>query len=268
MKNRAEKMLAVALLMLGGFLAPGCTPPDDTFTILLYMFRDPTHISSAKDWKQKAEKHTGWKGLFVVHKADHSRLYWGKYRTIDDAQPDLKKSKAYRTDKGIRPFAMSVIAVLPGKDVGRPEWDLTKAEGTYTVLIAVFYNVPKAGYVGRKRFSAQYCEQLRKQGEEAYYKHDAGQSIVTVGSFPDSAIEMVEADGQRGAVVRDDRIHAIKKRHEFLAVNGRKEFLKGVNPDTKEPFREARKSYVIRIPKEEQAGGAGSFDGFGQQQPR
>lgn len=284
MRQRIAKISGVVILLCGLAIA-GCPPsngPDlldrlrpgpvggeeDSFTIMLYSFRGPKHVYLAKDWKLKAEEHTGWRGLFVVHKADNSKLYWGRYRSIDDAQADLKKAKTYRTGTGAEPFAQAIVAVLPGKEVGRPEWSLIKAQGVYTVLIAVFYDVPEADYVGRRRFAAEYCQQLRDQGQEAYYKHDASQSIVTVGAFPAEAIKTVVTDGKRQAVVTDERINAIRKRHPFLAVNGRKEYLTGVDPKTNKPVRQARESYVTKIPKEEKARGADSLNRPGQPQPR
>ena len=198
----------------------------DEYTILLYMLNDPTsHVKDAELYRREAEKDTGWKGLFVTSKADHSELCWGRYPTIEAAQKNLKKAKAYVAPAGMKIFAQAMVVPLPGEDVGPPEWKLENAPGFYSVLVAVFYDVPDANYVGRKDFAVQYCKQLRDQGREAYYHHGPNRSGVTVGSFPESAIETVQQDGKDKSVVVSGRMKGIMDEFGVLAVNGLKELV-------------------------------------------
>ncbi|MCK4601267.1 MAG: hypothetical protein KAU28_02295, partial [Phycisphaerae bacterium] len=79
-------------------------------TILLYVLSDPaTHIEQAKYYKQATEKDADWKGLFIVHKADYSSLYWGRYKTLQAAQVNLEKAKGYRTPVGVPIFAKAIV---------------------------------------------------------------------------------------------------------------------------------------------------------------
>ena len=57
---------------------------DGNYTILLYVCRGGImdHAQQARIYKENTEKHAGWKHLFVVHKKDHSLLFWGKYAKI------------------------------------------------------------------------------------------------------------------------------------------------------------------------------------------
>jgi len=272
----------VALLCLAGALA-GCpnggggnwrgrsdalAEGEEGFTILLHAFSGTKHVLTAKYYKEQTEKHTAWRELYVLHKADHSALYWGKYRTIGGAQRNLKSAKTYKTAQGIQPFVRAIIMPLPGKSPGRPEWEMKNAKGTYTVLVAVFYNVPEDDFHERKRGAALYCEQLRSKGEEAYYKHDPNQSIVTIGSFAPEAIGYKGTGPNRKAFIRDAKIKDIRKRHPHAAVNGNQEIVRGINPETGKPEKRIRETYVIRIPKEGATVETDAFHRVGEWQRR
>ena len=254
----------------GGLLGGSNTPAEgeEGFTILLYTFSGEKHVSMAKYYKEQTEKHTSWRDLYVVHKADHSALYWGKYRTIGGTQRNLKSAKTYKTDRGVQPFVRAIVMPLPGKSPGRPEWEMKNAKGAYTVIVAVFYNVPEDNFYERKRAAALYCEQLRNEGEEAYYKHDPSQSIVTVGVFGPEAVGYEGVGPNRKAVIQDAKIKDIRKRHPHMAVNGHQEIVRGVNPATGKPEKRIRESYVIRIPKEGATVETDAFNRVGEWQRR
>jgi hypothetical protein len=255
----------------GGGLLSGSNAPaegEGGFTILLHTFSGSEHVPTAKYYKEQAGKHTSWRGLYVVHKADHSALYWGKYRTIEGAQRNLKIAKMYKTKVGAQPFVRAIVMPLPGKSPGRPEWDLKTVTGTYTVLVGVFYNVPGGNLHEWKQYAADYCEELRNKGEQAYYKHDPSQSIVTIGVFGPEAIGHEGTGAARKPVIRNPRMAEIRKRYPHAAVNGYKEIVQGVNPTTGEPEKRARESYVIRIPKEGETVGTDRLNRTGQWQHR
>jgi hypothetical protein len=174
---------------------------DGRYTILLFVCRPPTgHAAQAKHYKEATEKDAGWKHLFVVHKEGHSLLCWGKYKTVRDAAPNLQKAHKYVTPASIKLYARAIVIPLPGKeDVGPPEWRLDQVPRTYvyTVLVAEFYDVPEADYVGRRDFAVDYCRQLRQQGLPAFYRHDPASSIVTVGAFERTAVQFVRKPGKR-----------------------------------------------------------------------
>ena len=74
---------------------------------------------------------------------------------------------------------------MPGKQIGRPEYALARTTRTWTVVVAHFFDVPKARYLGREKFAADYCRQLRDRGYQAYYQHGPAKSVVTIGDFPE-----------------------------------------------------------------------------------
>lgn len=223
------------------------------YTIMLIALSAQNHVTNAIHYKTETEKDTGWKGLFVVHKATHSTLYWGKYKTPQDAQKNLREAKKYAapaTKAAI--YKRAMIIPIPGKKVGPPEWELNNAVGEYSVAVAVFYNVPEKKYVGRKQFAIDYCKQLHEDGYDAYYQHGVSRSTVSIGAFPNSSIEEIVRDNKVVDLkIVDSRITDITKKFEFLAVNGRKELLTKRDPLTGKQVTIPLKSYVIRIPKKE-----------------
>ena len=230
---------------------------DGAFTILLTICNSPSgHAEQAKYYKQATEKHAGWKYLFVVHKEDHSELYWGKYKTREDAEPNLKKAREYTTPANVQVFATAVVMPVPGKDdIGPPEWrlDTTPDKYVYTVMLAEFYDVPQANYVGRRKFAVEYCQQLREKGFAAYYRHDPASSIVTVGLFEASAVVLIKKGDKTQRDVRDPRINALFAQFPNLAVNGRQMLIRAVKGETKQVQQIPASTFLMVIPREDKA---------------
>lgn len=276
---------AIAVLMLAtaattaaadgvfDFLKPKPKPDsgaveDGDFTILLFVCRGAGfgHAEQAKRYKDHTEKHAGWKDLFVVHKEDHSLLFWGKYPTIEDAQKNLKAAKKYETPLKIKVFAKAIVVPVPGMEKkGPPEWDLDKTDPNwvYTVLIAEFHDVPEADYKGRRDFAVMYCKQLREEGRQAFYRHGEISSVVTVGLFKASAVtdKLVPQKTGRDKLVRtlhDPNITKLINAFPKLAVNGREKRVVIIDPETRDlpaaqrRYKEiAAQSYLTKIPREE-----------------
>jgi hypothetical protein len=245
----------------GGLLPPvgdGRGGGDAAYSILLQIVPGEDHVKNAATLKNEVAAASGWGDVFVVHKAGWSELYHGHYVSMAQAQSDLKKTKAWRNAAGAQPFAQAMIMALPGKETGPPEWGLLRTSGTFTVVVAEFYDVPEASYVGRKDFAVRCCREFRSQGLEAYYYHGPVKSFVCIGSFPESSYPSVDRNGRIERAVKDDRIAAILKRFTYLAVNGRQEILI-VGAKTGKPTKLATASYVMEIPRQEDNAGANSF---------
>jgi len=176
-------------------------------------------------------------------------IYWGKYSTIEKAQPNLRTAKAFRSKIGLRPFTQAIIIPLEGKPVGPPEWDIMTTKGVYTVMVADFYDVPEARYVGRKKFAVQYCTQLRDAGWQAYYHHGPVHSAVMIGSYETSVVKTIREPGHPPInQVMDKGVKTILKTFPQLAVNGRQEIIKVKDPKTGVTRSMPQKSKLIYIP--------------------
>ena len=179
----------------------------------------------------------------------------------------------------IRLFNKAMVVPLPEKDVGPPEWDLKNARGVYSLLVAIFNNDPEKHYYGRKKIAVAYCKQLREQGFEAYYNHDASQSHVTIGVFPASAVARISApmgiDERMGKrVVRTDRlvvrsrqVKDLQTKFPLLAVNGREEMTIALDPISRVPTKVKLKSHLVKIPKRKAASHAQSLNRVGNAEP-
>lgn len=265
---------------------------EDNYSVLLKVFRGGEvgqQIAEAKRYKEQTEKHAGWRGLFVVHRDGQSLLYWGGYRTMAAAEGNRGKARAYVTPAGVRVYAGAMIVPMPGKEAERPEWRLQDVgrEYVFTVLLAIFYDVPEAEYVGRREFALRYCEQLRREGEEAYYWHGPRQSIVTVGRFPASAVKLDRLDktvagivetrstGDRSKLVMyrytgdvvDPQIAAIFRKHPDLAVNGCQRMVTKPDIRTGRPTRMPDSTYLVVIPSEKEDGTGSTTAPAGPDQP-
>ncbi len=228
---------------------------DGNYTILLRVCRGlgMSHIEEAKLYKANTEKYANWDNLFIVHKEDHSLLYWGKYASIEDAQPNLKTAKKYLTPAKVEIYALAIIVPLPGKeDVGPPEWNLDNTDPNYmfTVLVAEFHDVPEAKYVGQRDFAVQYCRQLRGEGKLAFYRHTITESIVTVGLFKKAAITDTRKGDKIIRTINDPGIPALLKKFPKLALNGLEYLITTVDPKTNRARQLPAPSYLMEIPRE------------------
>jgi len=243
--------LVTTALAAGLALAAGCVetgPPQ--YTILLSAIVDPDqHVQAADDLKDTTEQYTRWKDVFVVHEDGISQLYWGKYPSIRSAQGNLNRAQRFQTSDGYRPFAPAMIVPLP-IEAGPPEYDLTRANGTYTLVVAQFYDVPEAKYIGRAKFALDYCKQLRDEGHEAYYHHQGINSYVTIGAFPAEAYRMMRTPTGQATkrLYYSPELKALMKEFPILIVNGRAQYERSTGTKVAKGGRMAVTSYVMDIP--------------------
>jgi len=263
MKENAIRWAILAVVVISTCLTAGCGSPqcpDGEYTILLYQHTDPElHSRHAAEHLPKAEKFTGWQGLFVVTDDRYSGLYWGRYRTREDAAANLKTARGYRTPADVQLFRRAIIVRLPGKDVGEPKYSLKNTtDGYYSVLIAVFYDV-SGQFPGRKKRAAEYCDRLRKHNYEAYYFHGPNKSGVCIGLFPKEAIvtkkiAMTHPQSRQKSFV-EKKIHVDPRMRKLLEVdfpdlqvNEGGEAQKILNPETGRTELKKQRSYAFVIP--------------------
>lgn len=162
--------------------------------------------------------------VFIKHDDDGSRVYYGSYtrREVDasgrlDIPPKMARDVALVKDlagpRGGRFFYESRIVPYPTPDVGHPEWELSNNNGVYTLRIAIFYNEGKM--TDRKKYAAEYVDELRARSYEAYYRHGEITSEVYVGSFGENA----QVKGRRSGVavfVPSPAVQALQRKENFM----------------------------------------------------
>lgn len=178
-------------------------PKGAAWTILAAERQGPYAVRNTERLAQMLRQVEGIKKDEVVVSHDQdgaSRIYYGTYYRKRDPETDkllipdalrrdMQVIKFLQTEDGVHHFALALKVPKPLPDVGDPAWALQRVEKPYTLQIAVF----EAGEVSNhKQAAADLCEQLRKQGYEAYYHHGIDASVVTVGSFDRDAVRVVE----------------------------------------------------------------------------
>jgi hypothetical protein len=172
----------------------------EPWTILCVEITDAERVSRTEALAARLRESPGIraKDVRVVHESAASQLLYGTYfRQVDPETGRLTMPEALREDlrlvqRGGQGAAVSFIGARPISDpathVGDPAYDLKRAEGVYTLLVAAFENTPE--FYERKQAAAAYAAELRSKGYEAYYHHGRVASEVTVGSFgPDALVE-------------------------------------------------------------------------------
>ena len=223
------------------------------YTILLTALTSPNHNADARFYRDALER-SGWSDLTVIHKDRHSELFWGRYKTMAAGQQDLRRARAHTDGRGGRPFRNARLLPVPGKDIGPPEWKLTRAEGSFTVVVCDFHDVPDKDYVGRRRRAITRCKDLREEGYEAYYHHGPVKSYVTVGTFGEGALETVKTETTVRTVIVDSGIKKTIREFPVLGDNGNEVSMlvrpKPV-PGRSHPWRKrvVARSYPVKIPR-------------------
>jgi len=168
-------------------------PKDAEWTILCATFSGPDNASQARNAKTNLINMTKMRDWYIIHGQGQTTLYYGFYRSINDpkdakesarAQNDRKTIAALADANGARLFSTVILTKLDTPDPSSPpEWDLTRAPGTYSLQIAVFKDSPE-----RRAFAVNAVREARAAGYDAYYYHGPTASSVCIGAWPDSAV--------------------------------------------------------------------------------
>jgi hypothetical protein len=248
--------------------------PDtgERWAILLYVSTVTNHYQDAREAKKDTAKQAGWDELIVLHEAARSKLLRGPYSSPGQASKHLEEVRGFTFKGGGRPFTGAVVVKLPDSDYKPmfPQWKLSKAEGEYTVCVAVFYNYTsgKESFSRRRWAAEMYCKHLREEkNREAYFHHGESRSTVTIGSFPRESVRTMKAGKRTITKIVDPRIDRVQQQHPHLIVNGWTEIITvPKDADNNLVERKTAPTYVVKIPEEE--GEIHGGNRAGDRQPR
>jgi len=177
-----------AIERTGSAFSPKGTP----WTILCMERQGPGRQETIRRFAETLKRTPGIREEDVIiwdePEHDVTRLYYGTYyrktnpRTGSTDIPwglrrDLRLIKDLGTPDGKPVFLLARKVRVPQRDVGKPEWELSRnASGKYSLQVAVFE--PSDEFWEFKKAAAEYCELLRDKGYEAYYYHGDGASMV------------------------------------------------------------------------------------------
>ena len=250
--NRTQAWMLTGLLA-AATLAVGCEPQGRVrYTLLLTKIANAGyHVEWSEQLLERTQQETGWDGLYVVHSAGVSDLYWGKYVTREQAAARMRTVARYRTDDGRVIFRNPAVMTLQPDDIGPPEQKLLNSDGYWTLVVAEFTDVPGRD-ITHEEWSAAYCQELRDQGYEAYFHHDALKSYVTIGSFPENAYELRYPENVPEVwvpTVMDPILADLLEVFPNLAINGREEIRESFNTITLRDEKFTAPTYIWAIPE-------------------
>lgn len=208
----------------------------------------------------------------IIDQDGASTIFYGQYKRLYDTK---KQTERYKPDpipdlnlirslavtipdetgrpSQAHPFYLATLDTLPGGRPTRPEWEISRAKGYWSLQVAVFYNVNEMRQ--RKSAAEQYCKLLRDQGEEAYFHHGSDKSSVCIGAFPKEAIQEFRKEDPLSGVVSfnskivDKRMLAVQKKYPLDLENGYKMTDIVRDPKTGAKVRMPRESFAVEIPR-------------------
>jgi len=187
-------LLAAALGGCNGNAGPTRGPGGgkEEWTIRCTRIETPDHKAQARFFADLLGRVSGLKSAQVRVDSDArgSTIFYGRYEKKaapggelvfpQQYQKDIEliRSLAYRDQT---PFFFAGPELLSSGGPAGAEGDAATAKGSYTLLIAIFYNTET--FTERKQVAEQYAQDLRKRGYPAYFFHEPARSMVYVGDF-------------------------------------------------------------------------------------
>jgi hypothetical protein len=213
------------LLFVAGSV--GCSQ-EGGWHIAVERYQRPAEDQLAESVAQILKESTGVdpQKVILIRENGSTVLSYGRYSDFESppVQGDLKLIKSLAMPgKGVA-FPFAHIELLPEEDPSVPqEWMLTNASGYWTLEVARFDSP------GRKKAALAYLKMLRSKKVSAYVWNGRYRSVVTVGSFPQSAMTTVGKPPVVPAelVITDPQLKRFQKDFKFLLINGEYHYLVG-----------------------------------------
>ena len=242
-------------------------PRDAQWTIHCMSIVNPDHVNLARRMRANLASSTNLKDWYVVHGQDKSDLFYGYYRSINDASDRAESERAQkdramldglRDSQSNRPFSRAIFVNIDvGDPTAPPEWDLTNAPGYYTLVVQQFKDHPK-----RKEAAVQAVRDFRVRNIQAYYFHSAAASAVCIGTWPKEAVRgdiseiRAENPGQTVDSVRgpkpevvDPTLLETMRKYPELAINYELIYKNVPDPKTGKTHKKYKETYVAAIPR-------------------
>jgi len=224
MKERSIVLMFLLLFVAGSV---GCSQ-EGGWHIAVERYQRPAEDQLAESVAQILRESTGVdpQKVTLIRETGSTLLSYGRYSDFESpaAQGDLKLIKSLgMPGKGVA-FPVAHIELLPEEDPPVPHgWMLTNGGGYWTLEVARF-DLP-----GRKKAAAAYLKMLRDKRVPAYIWNGRYRSVVTVGSFAQSAMTTVGGPpaGPAKLVITDPQLKKFQKDFQFLLINGEYHYLVG-----------------------------------------
>ena len=194
---------------------------DMVWAINLETFEGPSHAAEAERRRRELASASGMnEGLWVSEEGWRSRLYFGQYKEPDTRQAE-RDLEAWRQLRRVGAVSVAPPLMMPTTLPGSaPQHNLAfvAPPAHYTLQIGHYDEQFGKDF---RRAAEQAAAALREDGVEAYYYHGPATSSVTIGAFPEDAVQgVIGPDGFVRTRITDPRILELQKRFPAYFVNG------------------------------------------------
>jgi len=175
------------------------------WSVLLMTFTDQGHAAAANAMREAiVTRYPNLVAARVCALEKGSAIVYGSFVGLDDsnAKPAITMVKAIE-ENGVRPFARAYLVRLQttSDQASQGPNDLSKVRARFPNVVPLFtvkvatwsdFKSGEMSFVDIQKKAETYCADLRRQGFEAYVKHDADDrsSIVTIGVFDSTAYDV------------------------------------------------------------------------------
>ncbi len=208
---------------------PGANDEQSSqWSIAIMSLRDETRREAAPLALEQVRTKGRLPEAYIDERPGATVIAYGKYSGPDDAQAqeDLKRVRAIEVE-GITPYAFAFLCPPVARDKAglTPEYNLPRAKllfgdkAVQTLQVAVYgreelKNPTEKDLAEVRTKAEEYCVQLRREGELAFYYHGPRRSMVTVGVFDTN-----DYDPQLPSY-NSARLQEVRKRHPYNLYNG------------------------------------------------
>ncbi|HQY87660.1 MAG TPA: hypothetical protein PK402_03315 [Tepidisphaeraceae bacterium] len=182
-------------------------PQGARFTISCTEFTGGDHVRQAMQMRDSLVRSSGMNGWYVIHEAGNNRslIRYGYYKEInlanatdrdskrdaERAAADIKRIQELRDATGRQMFGPVPVPLDVPDPTSPPEWNLVNCPKAWTLQIAAYAGGPE-----RKKVAVDMVREARAAGVEAYYFHGENVSSVCIGSWDESAVEVLGGDAE------------------------------------------------------------------------
>ena len=213
------------------------------WAILMGEFDGHHHRRDAEHLLRKLALEAYVPALWIRSGDTQSQVLRGIYLSTDAAQIDLDKTRTVIIN-GSQPYQKAQLVSLSNDGVSTDNpYDLKIHSGSLSLQIGFFDENYGAEF---RQAAVTMVEELRRQGDEAYFYHGPNMSMVTVGLFveKDRIQRTLKGTGGRQIIATQysARVQELRSRYPYNFANG------NTFTSTNEGGDTTDESFLVRVP--------------------
>ena len=168
-------------------------PTQLSYTIVLAQFPQDSGLTTAQQLRDQAKLLLGVQDVWLENDQQWVSVNYGHFVEQlggNMVQQELQRVRQLYPQLGLGPYQFCYLKELPQPDPpAEARWYLLNNSCFYTLEIGTYYNIPEKGYFSRKVDAVAAVQNLRNNGEQAYFVHGRIESRIYVGCFSATAVQ-------------------------------------------------------------------------------